>query len=296
MSLETPRDSGLGESGTGRARRLRVPAAIRVAFALAAILTLTASGSVRAEPPMEGAATEVQPPPPIWSDNIYNPAVVRFQNPDWAACAAAAAQSMLNLISLSLEADVPPPRGGSLPSTTFRWMMTNSFEMQEQILAYERDNMTMYWSSFGTDAHGWRNALNYYGWGSMRAGVYVDSPYSSFDAAARQTIHSLAVTGKPVGILGWFGGHAQYVTGYTVQGDDPRVSNNWRIIGVFLTDPLESDHIRNAFVTYETWRDGPTYYRFSPYYNSDSPFTDPIDGASGNAQWWGKWVIVEAVK
>jgi hypothetical protein len=297
MSREPRSASKPGDSAPVRAsRRLRVPAPIRAAFVLAALLSITVSGSVTAEPPMEGAATEVSPPPPVWSVNIYDQAVVRYQNPDWSACAAAAAQSMLNLVAITLRADTPPPRGGSLPHTTFRWQVDTSFDMEEAILKYARDNMTMYWSSAGTDAHGWRNAMNGYGWGSLTAGVYVDSAYSSFDAAARQTVRSLALTGKPVGILGWFGGHAQYVTGYTVQGEDPRVSNNWRLLGVFLTDPLAADNIRNVYVTYTTWRDGPLYYRFSPYYNRDSPYTDPVDGASGNAQWWGKWVIVNAVK
>jgi hypothetical protein len=277
-------------------RRIRSSSALRASLALVAILTLTLSGAVRAESPMEGSAAEVAPPAPIWSINIYDASVVRYQDPDWAACTAAAAQSMLNLVGLTTQDDLPPPRGGSLPRTTFRWQVDTSFSSEESILAYERQNMTMYLSSAGSDPHGWRNALNYYGWGAMNAGVYVDSSFGSFDAAARQTVRSLAKTGKPVGILGWFGNHAQYVTGYTVQGEDPRVSDKYVILGVFMTDPLESDQIRNVYVPMDTWRNGLLYLRFSPYYNNDSPYTDPIDGSSGNSQWWGNWVIINAVK
>ena len=277
-------------------RLIRPSSALRSALVLATVLTLTSSGTVIAEPPMEGSATEVSPPAPIWSINVYDDTIVTYQDPDWTACTAAAAQSMLNLIGVTTHADLPPPRGGSLPRTSFRWQVDTSFPVLESILAYERQNMTMYWSSAGTDAHGWRNALNYYGWGSISAGVYVDSSFTSFDAAAKQTVRSLARTGEPVGILGWFGGHAQYVTGYTVQGEDPRISDKYTILGVFLTDPLESDRTRNMYVTMDTWRNGPLYVRFSPYYYDDSPFTDPIDGVSGNSQWWSKWVIINAVK
>jgi hypothetical protein len=124
----------------------------------------------------------------------------------------------------------------------------------------------------------------------------VDSSYTSFEAAARATIHSLAQTGKPVGILAWSGGHAQYVTGYTVQGEDPRISDKYAILGVFLSDPLEGDWTRNVYLTYGQWGTGPLYVRFTQYYHDDSPYVDPLDGGSGNSEWWGKWVIVNAVR
>jgi hypothetical protein len=297
MSYITGVGSLLRGSLAAHARRsIRSSSALKASLALATVLSLTSTGAVFAEPPMEGAATEVAPPAPIWSTNIYDGSVVRYQDPDWVACTAAAAQSMLNLVGVAAQADLPPPRGGSLPQTTFRWQVDTSFPVEEHILAYERQNMTMYWSSPGTDAHGWRNALNYYGWGSITAGVYVDSSFTSFDAAAKQTVRSLARTGKPVGILGWFGDHAQYITGYTVQGEDPRISDKFTILGIFMSDPLGSDRIHNVYTPIDTWRNGPLYVRFSPYYNHDSPYRDPVDGGIGNAQWWGKWVIIDAVK
>lgn len=276
--------------------RVRLAAALRTALALATILVLTSPGPVLADPADEGAATEVAPPAPVWTINLYDRALVRNQNPDPEACTAAATESMLNLIAQASQADMPPPRGGTLPATPFVWRVDTSFAQVENILSYERQNMTMWRSSPGTDPHGWRNALNYFGWGSMSAGVYVDSAYGSFAAAARQTVHSLAATGKPVGILGWFGGHAQYVTGYSVRGEDPRVSENYTILGVFMTDPLQADGILNVFITYSTWQSGPLYMRFTPYWHNDSPFTDPIDGQVGNREWRGKWVIIQAIR
>jgi len=84
------------------------------------------------------------------------------------------------------------------------------------------DTMT---GGLGSDPHGWRNALNYYGWGSgtLVAGtrVYDDVAFSSYDGAMRATLRALIATGKPVGVLGWRGGHAQMISGYYGLVGDP---------------------------------------------------------------------------
>jgi hypothetical protein len=291
----------LGRSDGGSVcRRRGLSAAARslisTVIALSAALAMMPVGSVAAaDPSLEGTASEV-PPKTTWSANLFDPTGVRYQNPDWRACTAASTESMLNLIALASDSDPLPPRGSSLPRVTFRWRIDTSYETQESILEYERQNMTMVWSSPGSDPHGWRNALNYYGWGSIDAGVYRDSAFDSFDEAARAVVHSIARHDKPAGVLGWAGGHAQYVTGYSVLGDDPRVSDNYSILGVFLTDPLEGDWTTNVFVPYETWQSGPGYIRFWQYWQPESPYQDPIDGQIGYYEWWGKWVIINAVK
>ena len=266
------------------------------AVGLAVAVVLTSSGQALADGSQEGIATEANPPTPIWSVNYYHGSVVRDQDPDYSACTAAATMSMLNLIALSTDGEQPLSRSSSLPQLSLIWQVDTSYDTQERILEYERENMTMVLSAPGTDPHGWRNALNYFGYGSMRAGVYADAAYTTFDDAAAAAVRSLALTGKPVGILGWFGGHAQYITGYRVQGEDPRVSDKYTILGVYLTDPLQGDYMANTFVTYSTWKDGPLYLRFSPYYQNESPYRDPVDGHTGYSEWWGNFVIIDAVK
>ncbi len=271
---------------------------IRGALGLALGLTigLNLAGPVLAEPPAtEGAAPDYATPLTTWSINLYDDSVVRFQNPDWRACTAAATLSMLNMIALASTDDMPRPHGG-LPRPSFHWQIDVSYGTQTTILDYERANMTMAGNYPGTDPHGWRNALNFFGWGSINAGFYRDSAYSSFDEAARATVVSLARHGRPVGILGWYGSHAQYVTGYTVRGNDPRVSDDWTLIGVFLTDPLEADQLRNKYIAYSDWKYGSPYRRLSPYWQKESWIRDPIDGAIGFREWWGKFVIIDAVK
>ncbi len=155
--------------------------------------------------------------PGSWTLDLYDARAVRWQNPDVYACTAASALMMLNMaaywqdyVPLGALAPVPsPPRG---------WKPDITLARQESILAYQRKTGTMSLSWHGADAHGWRNSLNYYGWGSINAGVYGDQSFTSFDAAARATVTALALYRKPVGILSMAGNHAQIVTGYQSHG------------------------------------------------------------------------------
>jgi hypothetical protein len=156
--------------------------------------------------------------------------------------------------------------------------------------------MTMLTTSAGTDPHGWRNALNYYGWGSLTAAVYRDSSYTSFDTAAKAVVSALARYHKPVGILSHAGHHSQYVVGYMVTGDDPSTgSTNFTIVGVDLTDPLQSAGYRDTWVYVTDWRSGPYGIQFAPYLETDSPYQDPVDGQIGTTEWYGKWVVIDPV-
>jgi hypothetical protein len=265
-------------------------------LALGLILLLASAVPALAEPPAtEGAAPDYTSPGATWKFNMYHSSLARMQNPDYRACTAASTQSMLNMIAFSYDEEADLQREGTLPRPPLKWQIDMSYGKMERILAYERDNMTMSWAYAGSDPHGWRNALNVYGWGSINAGVYRDSSYPSFDAAARATVLSLARHHRPVGILGWFGRHAQYITGYVVQGEDPRVGDLWSIVGVYVSDPLTGDLMRNAFLSLATWKSGPYYQRFSPYFQSESWVRDPIDGGIGAREWYRKYVIIDAV-
>jgi hypothetical protein len=222
---------------------------------------------------------------PTWTFDLYDPSAERWQDPDMKACTAASTLSMLNTVY-----DATPAAG-------MVWQPTTSLDKQEEILAYERAHMTMSMNSAGSDPHGWRNALNYFGWGSMAAGVYVDFAYSSLEAAARATVWAIATYHKPVGILAHAGGHAQFVTGYTVTGNDPQTgSTNFAVVGIYLTDPLASQGHRDTWVSYADWDGGGPWVRFSPYLEFDSPYVDPIDGHAGTNEWYGQWVIIDPIQ
>lgn len=210
------------------------------------------------------------------------------------ACEAAAAMIMLNLALLNEDYEKAP--GRQAPAQPTSWSLDVSTAKQAEILAYERSTGTMALSSPGADAHGWRNALNRYGWGVNTAGIYVDQTYKTFDEAAKATVLQLALYRKPVGVLGWAGDHAQVISGYRVTGMDPRLgSSDFEIEGIYLTDPLKSDGYKNEFVPLENWRTGNRLLRFTPYAMTNSPGKDALDGKVGNAEWNGKWVIVAPV-
>ena len=223
--------------------------------------------------------------PVTWTFDVHDAGTDRWQDPDYTGCTAASTESMLNTIA----------HNGS--TSGFVWQPTTSYSTQESILAFEREHMTMLTSSAGTDPHGWRNALNYYGWGSVDAGVYRDSAYSSFEAAAMAAVSAIAMHHEPVGILARSGSHGQVVTGYEVTGADPRTgSTDFSIVGVNLTDPLQSVGYRDTWIAIADWRSGGSWVRFSQYLQNDSPYQDPIDGQIGNDEWDGMWVIIDPVK
>jgi hypothetical protein len=273
--------------------RGRMRAAARAGLAVAALFLLMWPAQALAR---KSPNAEAPPVTATWSMNLFYAPVVRYQNPDLNGCTAASTVSMLDLIALTPQPDQPPPRGAGLPANTFQWTINTSWNQQERVMWFERAHMSMSQSFKGSDPHGWRNGLNYFGWGSMNADVYRDTSYKSFSAAAHAVVDSIARTDKPAGILGWAGSHAQYVTGYSVQGEDPRVSDNYTIIGVYLSDPLRWQALPTTFISLWTWKNGSYRIRFAKYTQAGSTKVDPIDGKVGDKEWQGKWVVIEPVR
>ena len=290
---------------------------LAAAFAVAFAGALVASGGLAAAPDRSGlpsmggfagasasaggsAGRSAAPSPsadPVrgtWTFNVYDEQAVRYQDPDLTACEAAAAMTMLNMAILNKDYEKAP--GHQAPAQPTSWTLDVSMAKQTEILGYERYSGTMSLTSPGADAHGWRNALNRYGWGVDTAGVYTDQSYKTFDDAAKATVVQLALYRKPVGILGWAGDHAQVVSGYRVTGLDPQLGyTDFDIEGVYLTDPLKADAYANEYVPLEYWRTGNRLLRFTPYAMTNSPGKDSIDGKVGNTEWNGKWVIIAPV-
>jgi hypothetical protein len=227
--------------------------------------------------------------------DLYSSRGVLYQDPDHTACVATATEMMLNMTAYQSDLSYLSSSNGVFQSP-MRWHQDTSYAKQEEILAYARANMTMLTTSAGTDPHGWRNALNYYGWGNIHAGVYRDSSYTSFDLAAAAVVTALAKHDRPVGVLARAGQHAQFVTGYVVTGANPAVSDGFTVVGIYVTDPLKSMAMRDTYVPIATWRSGASTVRFSAYTESDSPYTDSIDGHVGTAEWYGKWVVIDPVR
>jgi hypothetical protein len=219
--------------------------------------------------------------------NLFNWAAFLYQDPNMSACTAAAAQIMLNMVATA---------GSGGPG--FVWLLSRDGGTRDGVLAWEQTMDTMA-TGRGSDPHGWRNALNAFGWTGAAMGqgarVYEDVAYRTFDAAVKDAVRAMILTGKPVGILAWRGGHAQMITGYYGLRGDPFARNRrggytnaFRVAGFYVTDPLASAGIVNRRAAYATLRSSRNYrLSFRPYLQRDSRLDDPY--TAGDVPSWREW-------
>ena len=230
--------------------------------------------------------------------NLFASTGFRHQDPNYSACTATAVRSMLNFVAIR-------GTGGS----SFLWRRTNASAVRDTILAWERRHDTLT-GGRGSDPHGWRNALNYYGWGaaSMVAGarIYDDRAYSSFGGAMRAAVRALVLTRKPVGVVGWRGAHAQMITGYYGLVGDPfardaagSYTNAFSVAGFYLTDPLRKSNAVNRRISYTSLRTTMNYrLRFQRYYETDSRLDDVYTPGFriSKAEWYKRFVLVLPIR
>lgn len=226
--------------------------------------------------------------------NLFVASKFRFQDPDWRACTAASTLVMLNFIADN-------DSGGD----GFTWQTTTSLSVQDGILRWARRHDTLEGGN-GSDPHGWRNALNYFGWGSgaLREGsrVYDDKSYGKFNRAMKASVRALIKTGKPVGIVAWRGRHAQMITGYYglkgdpwARGSNGKFTNAFSVGGFYMTDPLRKSKAVDRTMSYKALRETMTYkWRFQRYYERDSKLDDPYSAGYRKArdEWYGRFVVI----
>jgi hypothetical protein len=243
-----------------------------------------------------------------WTMNLYTAKAFLYQDPYRSACTAAATMIMLNTIAY---------RATGGPG--FRWtpyrVKNNLVDKRDprdmtSILYFERGHDTLSITGSGSDPHGWRNALNLYGWGSAALtnpakNVYQDLEFTSFAAAVHAAVRSIAIYGMPVGIPTWAGRHAQVMTGYVVDGENPATSDAFTVRYVYISDPLFADGYVNARITYMGFHSGNIRVRFQRYLETDSPYDDgyqpgfrrsSVAPTKGPSEWYGQWVIIAATQ
>ena len=256
---------------------------IRTTIAALAI----AIGLVGFAPP----ATQAASPSSLY---LFQPAGFTFQDPNMYACTSTSVQDMLNFTALN-----------GLGGPEFVWRLDNNPGTRDAILAWERRNHTLQGGN-GSDPHGWRNALNAWGWGrtAMYHGnkVYEDFSFSSYDYAVKHAVRAMIAYRKPVGVLAWAGKHAQMLVGYYGLSGDPfardsagRYTNAFTVAGFYLADPLRSQNIVNKRIPYATWKTTTNLkLRFRPYTETDSPYDDPYTPGvrPSRDEWYGRFVII----
>lgn len=94
----------------------------------------------------------------------------------------------------------------------------------------------------GSDPLGWGNVLTAYDGRTGQSFTYKWEAYASESAALKRAARQIAVTGKPVGLVIWNGGHAVVMTGFEASGD-PR-TGDFTLNYVWISDPLGSSHKR----------------------------------------------------
>lgn len=243
-----------------------------------------------------GGPTPTTPPPSTL--DLFRAGGFRYQDPNYSACTATSALVMLNTIAIN-------GNGGA----GFRWVVRLGIDPVNSILAWERTHDTLAGGS-GSDPHGWRNALNYYGWGpgalASDTRIYDDFSYTSYAKAVKNAIRQLIRTRKPVGILAWGGRHAQFITGYDGLSGNPfakdgsgRYTNTFTIDAVYLSDPLKADGWVDARIGYSTLANSTNWrLRFVPYTETDSPYDDPYTAGTVAAknEWLNRWVIIAPIR
>jgi hypothetical protein len=259
---------------------------IRAAVAAAMLIVLTLGAAPVAA---DGIAPEM---------NLFRIEGFRYQDSNRYACTSAAAMDMLNWIAMS-------GSGGA----GFRWRVSRSPALRDSMLAWERTHDTLA-GGRGSDPHGWRNALNYYGWGStaLRPAYrkYDDRSFNTYAQAVKASVRALIATRKAVGVIGWAGKHAQIIVGYYGLVGDPFAkdaagiyTNAFSVEGFYLVDPLMSQGMVNVQVSYETFRTSTNpRLRFQKYLETDSPYDDPYTPGikPSRQEWYGKFVTVMPIR
>jgi hypothetical protein len=283
--IERDRDRGRGRPGVRRVLALAIGFA--ALFAQSGLAPISAA--------------------PTWALNLYDYRAFVYQDPYGNACTAATTMMMLNVIAYR-------QTGGE----GFRWTPykvkknKNPADHRDMtsILAMERGHDTLSIHGSGSDPHGWGNALNYYGWGlaamtDPAKSVYDDLEFSTYDRAVHAAVRAIARYRMPVGIVTWAGRHAQVMTGYVVDGEDPAISDLFTVRYVYLSDPLYSSHYVNKKVSNATFKAGTLKLRFQSYRETDSPYDDvytpgfrrsSVSPTRGPSEWYRRWVILAPVR
>ena len=263
---------------------------IRAAIAALALAFAVVGAGVMPEPAEASTAPK--------SLYLFHADGFTFQDPNPYACTATSVQDMLNFIALR-----------NLGGTDFRWTVDNRPAMRDAILAWERKYDTLA-GGYGSDPHGWRNALNAFGWGADRmwAGqrIYEDYSFASYDYAVKHAVRAMIAYRKPVGVLAWAGKHAQMIVGYYGLSGDPfakdaagKYTNAFSVAGFYLADPLRSQNWVNRPISYSAFKTTSNLkMRFRPYLETDSPYDDPYTPGTrpSRDEWYRRFVIVSPVR
>jgi hypothetical protein len=172
-----------------------------------------ANASASASRPSDPGPTPVaSPTKSSFTIDIYKPGTFITQN-DREDCMAGAVQNMLNVIGPSVD-------------------LTTTKQTQIGTLL---DSLTTSQDSYdgGFGPGGWALAMPRLGAGNYK--LLVDS---TFDEAMKDAALALSETGRPVGLLTWYGAHSWVMTGFKADADPLLFPSTFQVKGAYIVDPF----------------------------------------------------------
>jgi hypothetical protein len=172
-----------------------------------------ALASVTLSTPFDPAPTPVaSPTKTAFTIDVYRPGTFVTQN-DREYCMAGAVQNMLNIIGPSVD------------------LTTTKQEQIGSLLVSLTTTEDSYDGGFGPG--GWALAMPKLGAGNYK--LVVDPTFSE---AMKDAAMALSQTGRPVGLLTWYGAHSWVMTGFKADADPLLFPNTFQLKGAFIVDPF----------------------------------------------------------
>jgi len=217
--------------------------------------------------------------------NLFHKRGFSYQDPNMTTCGPVTIEMALNFTALKGE-----------QGEGFVYKVNTSYENEMRLRRYARMHDALFKGGVGTDPLGIVRTINEFGWDGDE--VYKIFAYKKFNKAVKHIVRSVAKHGKPAIIAGWGGAHAQLISGYEVEGEDPEQSDNYKVKAVYLTSPLKSDGQINKRITYNKFRNGNWNEAFIRYNQGDSPYDNPLTPIKRPAsnEWDGKFVVIASTK
>ena len=177
------------------------------------VSSVAANASATAARPSDPAPTPIaSPTKSSFTMDIYKTGTFITQN-DREYCMAGAVQNMLNII------------GPGVDLTTTKQTQIGSLLVS---LTTSEDS---YDGGFGPG--GWALAMPKLGGGNYK--LVVDP---TFDEAMKDAALALSETGRPVGLLTWYGAHSWVMTGFKADADPLLFPSTFQLKGAFIVDPF----------------------------------------------------------
>ncbi|HEX7491035.1 MAG TPA: hypothetical protein VF337_04970 [Candidatus Limnocylindrales bacterium] len=205
VMILAPTDGAAGAGSSASAPTL-------VAGATTPVVAPSASPTSNDPGPIGPSVTPVASPTRAsFQIDLYRPgAFVSQMNKDY--CTAGAIQNMLNVINPTFD------------TSTARQQEIGNIVVS--LTTYEDSR------NGGFGPNGWALAMNKLGGGPYK--LVVDA---TFDKAMRDAALALAQTGRPVGLLTWWGAHSWVMTGFKADSDPALFPTTFKLKGAYIMDP-----------------------------------------------------------